>query len=301
MQAPERQTRSLLMNLFERSGFHPRSDLGQNFLIDLNLIEFLVEQADLDQRDVVLEIGAGTGGLTAFLAARAGAVISVEIDERVHALAARALTDLANVRLLHGDALRNKHHFSPDLLHAIETQVRAEPQRRLKLVANLPYSIATPVISNLVASDLPWESMLVTIQWELAERIRAKPASEHYGALSVWIQSQCDVEVLKKLGPTVFWPRPQVDSAIMRILPDPAQRGMIGDRTFFQEFVRRVFQQRRKSLRSVLAAMYREELGKSKVDDLLAPFQFKAGIRAEEIDVKTFVRLAGAMPERVNR
>src|SRR5262249_47556894 len=142
--------------------------------------------------------------------------------------------------------------------------------RRLKLVANLPYGVATPVISNLVASDLPWTAMLVTIQWELAERIRAKPASEHYGSLSVWLQSHCHVKVLKKLGPTVFWPRPQVDSAIVQLLPDHERRERIGDRSFFHDFVRRLFQQRRKFLRSVLAAMYRKQLNKAEIDERLA-------------------------------
>src|SRR5262249_21895984 len=196
--------------------------------------------------------------------------------------------------------LRNKNHFSPTVLSAVAGQLAAAPQRRLKLVANLPYCIATPVISNLVASELPWEAMLVTIQWELAERIRAQPGSYHYGALSVWLQSQCRVRVLKKLGPTVFWPRPQVDSAIVQILPASELRDQIGDRGFFHDFVRRVFQQRRKFLRSVLAGMYRKELTKLEIDERLRPFEFKEGIRADELDVPTLVKLARAMQPAAN-
>src|SRR5262249_46117637 len=172
----------------------------------------------------------GIGGLTASLASRAAAVVSVEVDHRVAALAEQVVADLSNVTLLNCDALRNKNHFSPTVLNAIEEQLAAAPQPRLKLVANLPSSITTPPISNLVATELPWEAMLVEIQWELAERIRAQPGSDHYGALSVWLQSQCRVRVLKKLGPTVFWPRPQVDSAIVQILPAPELREQIGDR-----------------------------------------------------------------------
>ncbi|MGE5195362.1 MAG: 16S rRNA (adenine(1518)-N(6)/adenine(1519)-N(6))-dimethyltransferase RsmA [Deltaproteobacteria bacterium] len=295
MRPAERQTRSMLMGLFQRNGFHPRTDLGQNFLIDMNLIEYILDQADLGSDDVVLEIGTGTGGLTAALASRAGAVVSVEVDHRVHAVASQALAHLPNVTLLNCDALRNKNHFSPAVLDALAEPLAADAQRRLKLVANLPYCIATPVISNLVASDLPWEAMVVTIQWELAERIRAKPGSEHYGALSVWLQSQCHVKVLKKLGPTVFWPRPQVDSAIVQILPDRELREQIGDRAFFHDFVRRLFQQRRKFLRSVLAGMYRRELSKTEIDERLRPFAFKEGIRADELDVPTLVKLARAM------
>jgi 16S rRNA (adenine1518-N6/adenine1519-N6)-dimethyltransferase len=295
MKQAERQTRSVLMNLFRGQGFHPRSDLGQNFLIDLNLIDYVVEQADLGRRDVVLEIGAGTGGLTTHLAGRAAAVVSVEIDHRVHALARRAVAHRSNVTLLNCDALRNKNHFSPVVLEAVRAQLAVEPDRRLKLVANLPYCVATPVISNLVATELPWEAMLVTIQWELAERIRAKPSSEHYGALSVWLQSQCDATVLKRLGPTVFWPRPQVDSAIVQLLPAPDRRRQIGDRQFFHDFVRRVFQQRRKYLRSVLVGMSRDDLTKEEIDERLLPFAFKEGIRADELDVLTLVQLAHAM------
>jgi 16S rRNA (adenine1518-N6/adenine1519-N6)-dimethyltransferase len=285
----------MLMGLFQRHGFHPRTDLGQNFLIDMNLIEYILDQADLGKDDIVLEIGAGTGGLTAALASRAGAVVSVEVDHRVHALAGQVVGHLSNVTLLNCDALRNKNHFSPAVLDALAGQLSAGGERRLKLVANLPYCVATPVISNLVASDLPWEAMVVTIQWELGERIRAKPGSEHYGALSVWLQSQCRVQLLKKLGPTVFWPRPQVDSAIVRILPDGVLREQIGDRVFFHDFIRRLFQQRRKSLRSVLVGMYRQELSKTDIDERLQPFAFKEGIRADELDVPTLVKLARAM------
>ena len=295
MKPAERQTRSMLMGLFQRNGFHPRTDLGQNFLIDMNLIDYIVDQADLGPDDVVLEIGAGTGGLTTSLASRVAAVVSVEIDHRVHAVAKQVLAHLKNVTLLNCDALENKNHFSPRVLDAVAAQLASDPRRRLKLVSNLPYCIATPVISNLVASPVSWEAMLVTIQWELAERIRAKPASEHYGALSVWIQSQCHVKVLKKLGPTVFWPRPQVDSAIVQLLPVPERREQIGERAFFHDFVRRLFQQRRKFLRSVLVGMYRQEFSKSQIDERLGPFAFKEGIRADELDVETLVQLARAI------
>jgi 16S rRNA (adenine1518-N6/adenine1519-N6)-dimethyltransferase len=299
MKPAERQTRSMLMSLFEQHGFHPRTDLGQNFLIDLNLIEFILQRAELSRDDVVLEIGAGTGGLTTALASRAGAVISVEVDHRVVALARQVVSHLANVTLLNCDALKNKNHFSQTVLDAVAAQLSVSRGRRLKLVANLPYCIATPVISNLVASEIPWESMIVTIQWELAERIRSKPSSGHYGALAVWLQSQCQVKVLKRLRPTVFWPRPQVDSAIMQILPLPGGRDQIPDRAFFHDFVRRLFQQRRKSLRSVLAGMYRRDLSKTEIDQVLEPFQFNEGFRADALDIDTIVRLAGAVRQRL--
>lgn len=289
------------MSLFEHQGIHPRTDLGQNFLIDLNLIDYVVQQADPGPNDVVLEIGAGTGGLTTFLAQTAGDVVSVEIDHRVHALAQAATAPFPNVTLLLTDALRNKHNMATIVLETIAEKLARRPGRTLKLVANLPYCIATPVISNIVASELPWSLMVVTIQWELAQRMRAQPGTDDYSALSVWLQSQCDLRVLKKLGPKVFWPRPQVDSAIVRLAPDLERRATIGDRAFFHEFIRRVFSQRRKSLRSVLVGMYRKQLEKSEVDAALAPLQLPEGTRAEQLDIATLVNLSRAMQPVVGK
>ena len=141
--------------------------------------------------------------------------------------------------------------------------------------------------------------MVVTIQLEMAERIRAKPGSEHYGALSVWIQSQCDVKVLRKLPPTVFWPRPGVDSAIIKILPAPERGRQIPNRRFFHEFLRGVFNQRRKFLRSVLANIYKSQLSKPQIDEILAPFGWKEGVRAEELDSSTLVALCEAVREKL--
>ncbi|MSR57129.1 MAG: ribosomal RNA small subunit methyltransferase A [Planctomycetaceae bacterium] len=295
MRPIERQTRSHLMSLFQHQGIHPRHDLGQNFLIDLNLLDYIVDQAQVGPQDVVLEIGSGTGGLTAFLAQSAGEVVSVEIDPRVQEFARAATSQYSNVTLLRTDALRNKNHLSEMVLATIAEKLASRPGRTLKLVANLPYCIATPVISNLVATDLPWSLMIVTIQWELAQRMRAAPGSDDYSALSVWLQSQCDLKVLKKLGPKVFWPRPQVDSAIVRVAPDPLLRESIGDRQFFHEFVRRLFSQRRKSLRSVVVGMYRKQMDKSAVDAALNPLRLPDGARAEQLDIPTLVRLSQAM------
>ncbi|HUG91113.1 MAG TPA: 16S rRNA (adenine(1518)-N(6)/adenine(1519)-N(6))-dimethyltransferase RsmA [Planctomycetaceae bacterium] len=295
MRDAQRQTRSHLMELFERHGFHPRTDLGQNFLIDLNLVEFIIRQADLGPRDVALEIGAGTGGMTTFLARQAGAVVSVEYDRNMHALAEEAVAGLENVTLLRTDALQNKNRFARPVLEALAAKLSDGAGRRLKLVANLPYSIATPVVSNLVATDLPWERMVVTIQLELAERMAAEPGSAHYGALSAWLQTQCRVTLLKRLKPTVFWPRPRVNSAIVRIVPDAAGREAITDRPFFQDFVRRLFQKRRKLMRGVLAGMYRKQLGKPEIDALLDEAGLGEQVRAEKLDPGTLRNFANRL------
>lgn len=301
MKDAARQTRSYLMELFSQHGFNPRTDLGQNFLIDLNLVEYIVDQGQLETRDVVLEIGSGTGGMTAFLSRRAGHVVSVELDRNVHRLAARALAGETNVTLLNCDALHNKNRLNETVLENVRRELAAAPGRRLKLVANLPYSVATPVISNLVASELPWSGMVVTIQWELAQRMTARPGRSHYGSLSVWLQAQCRVKILKRLSPAVFWPRPKVNSAIVRLLPDPRNRARIQDRAFLLDFVRRLFHQRRKTLRSMLVGMYRKQMPKDDVDGLLARFGAKETVRAEELTVQELVRLANLFQEHLTR
>lgn len=295
MPKSERQTRSHLMRLFQRHGFHPRTDLGQNFLIDLNIIEFVVRNAELTPNDVVLEVGAGTGGMTTFMAQQAAHVISVEVDRNMARLATEAIAPYDNVTLINRDALKNKNRFAPEVLERIDEQLAVDPQRRLKLVANLPYSIATPVITNLVATEIPWTRMVVTIQYELGLRMLAEPRTGPYGSLSVWLQSQCEVEMLRKLGPQVFWPRPKVDSAIMQILPAASLRQRIEDRPFFQDYLRRGFNFRRKFLRSVLCGMYRKDVPKSVIDETLASMGLKPSARAEELDVATHIELANRL------
>jgi 16S rRNA (adenine1518-N6/adenine1519-N6)-dimethyltransferase len=269
MYSPKRQTRSHLMDLFEQQGLHPRGDLGQNFLIDLNLLESIVTEADLGPDDVVLEVGAGTGGMTTYLAAEAGAVVSVEYDPNMYRLANEVTSHLPDMTLLNCDALKNKNQLNPLVTDAVDAYLAVDPARRLKLVANLPYHIGTPVIANLLASNYPWSRMVVTIQYELAQRLNAKPGTSDYGALSVLVQAQCDVKVVHKLPPTVFWPRPKVDSAIVRIDPNPTKAALIHDRSGLHVFLRDVFGQRRKVLAGVLAQMYKGRITRAVIDETL--------------------------------
>ncbi len=292
MNETERQTRSYLMQLFKRHGFNPRNEFGQNFLIDVNLVEYIATQARLSRKDVVLEVGTGTGGLTGFLSDKAGHVVSVEIDRNMHGLASSVLQDRDNVTLLNMDALRNKNNFADKVLETVQEKLDEEPERRLKLVANLPYNVATPIVSNLVATELSWSLMIVTIQLELGQRMAAKPGQSTYGALSVWLQSQARVRILKRVRPNVFWPRPKVMSAIVQLIPAPEWQSRIKDRPFFHDFLRRLFQQRRKLHRGVVASMYRKQLTKPEIDAILADAKIPEGERAERLKVPQLVSLA---------
>lgn len=295
-----RQTKTYLQELFARRGISPRTRYGQNFLIDLNLHQVILDTADLDTRDVVLEVGAGTGGLTVRLAESAGGVIAVEVDPRLAELASEATAELANVTLLQADVLKGKNRINPAVLEQVE-QVLTPPERsRLKLVANLPFNVATPVITNLLLLDLPLVSMTVTIQKELADRLLARPGTKDYGSLAVWIQAVARVELIRRLPPEVFWPRPKVTSALVHVVPDSKRRTRLHDPRAFHDFVRTVFLHRRKNLRGVLALAYRDSMTKADVDRFLATHGLSTDVRAEQLSVEKLIELAGDLQAALN-
>ncbi|HBO45588.1 MAG TPA: ribosomal RNA small subunit methyltransferase A [Planctomycetaceae bacterium] len=293
--AAEGRTLSSLMRRFRAAGIHPQKKLGQNFLIDLNLHELLYRTAQIEPCDVVLEVGTGTGSLTSPMAAMAAEVITIELDPTLFALAGEQLHGLPNVVMLHADILKNKNRLNPEVLELIETHLAAAPDRQFKLVANLPYNVATPIISNLLMLDVPPKSMTITIQKELGDRIVARPRTKDYGALSIWVQSQCRVEIVRVMPPSVFWPRPKVDSAIVQIELDDARRGQIADRAYFHQFVRSMFFHRRKFLRSVLVSAVKDQLDKSEVDAILERLSLRPDSRAEELDVPAMLTLCEAV------
>ncbi len=297
---PKRQTQSYLRELFARHGIAPRHRFGQNFLIDLNIHELIVDAAGVGPGDVVLEVGPGAGALTSLMAGRGAAVVAVEIDPAMARLAAEATAGMPNVRVLNADALARKNALNPDLIDGVRAGLAAGPDRKFKLVANLPYSVATPIVGNLlVHPELRPERMVVTIQKELADRMLAPPASGEYGALSVTCRALADVTLVRTLPPSVFWPRPKVDSAVVMLVPDPARRAAVGDLDWFHAVVRRVFLHRRKNLRSVLSSLYRDRWTKPEVDALLGSLGLEGGIRAEAMDVEEFITLAAALKDRL--
>lgn len=296
-----RQTVSYLTRRFEAAGMRPLTRFGQNFLIDLNLIELIASSADIDDRDLVLEIGTGTGSLTTLLAARAAHVITVEIDENLAQIAREEIDHLPNVTLRLHDALKNKNRFDPGLLEEIRSQFNRLPagRRRFKLVANLPYNVATPIISNLLRVDPVPDVMCVTIQKELAERITAAPGVKDYSALSIWIQSLAVPKIVRILPPGVFWPPPKVHSAILRIDTDPALRARISDLDFFHQKLRALYFHRRKYLRSVVQSAMKGELDRVAVDEVLQQLAYSGEDRAERLSVEQTIALIEALRQKV--
>ena len=273
-------------------GIRPATRHGQNFLIDLNLHQVIIDAAELTADDVVLEVGTGTGALTSLLAQHAAVVVTVEIDAHLFELASEELIDLPNVTMLRLDVLRNKNQFDDRVMDAVGQPLAAEPGRRLKLVANLPYNIATPVLSNLLLAPHVPHSMIATIQKELAERITASPSTKDYSALSVWIQSQCTAEIMRELPPSVFWPTPKVSSAIIRLTVDPERRSAIPDLRYLHQITKALFLHRRKFLRANVLSAMREHLDKDQVDVILAEMNFAPDTRTEQLDVSTLLALA---------
>lgn len=289
-----RQTLSYLHRLFEAYGLEAKSKLGQNFLIDLNLLDLIVRTAELDRGDAVLEVGTGTGSLTARLAELAGAVVTVEIDHSLQPVAKEIVGNRRNVQFIFGDALAKKNELNPDMLAAWDTAATQAKCPRKKLVANLPYVIATPLISNLLIARDDIERMVVMVQWEIAERMRAVPKTKDYNALSVLLQSVADVEVVRKVAPTNFHPRPKVDSAIVLIKPNAEKRARVGNVVKFREFLRDLYVHRRKNLRQALSGWPTGRKDKTEIDAKLAELGIDGTLRSEALDVEQHLRLAAA-------
>lgn len=278
-----RQTRSYLMQMLEANGLRPRRQLGQNFLIDLNLLDLIVGAANLTTEDVVLEVGAGTGGLTSRLAAIVKRVVSLEIDAGFFALAQHETRNLDNVTLIHADALSGKNKLNPVLTDAVAAALKQAERDHFHLVANLPYDVAASVIGNLLVGDLPIRSLTFTVQFEMAERFAAAPGSKDYGPLTVLINQVGRCEWVRALPPDVFWPRPKIRSAIQRIEVDPARRENLDELRRFHRFVRDLFLHRRKIMRAAIASIPGYKALKPQLDAVLAKVGIPTDSRAEAL------------------
>lgn len=234
-------------------GFRPSSSLGQNFLLDPSLHRWLADRAAPTGHDTVVEIGVGLGFLTRELAQRAGRVVGIEIDERLLSIARDELRDQRNIEWVLADALGGPGRT---LLPAVGHAARATVANggRFLVVANLPYAASGPLLAELAALDpLPSRAVLL-LQKELALRAAAGPGTADYGGLSANLQAVFTAKVLREVPPQVFRPRPRVSSAVLQLEPRPDALQPASARREFAVFVRQLFQQRRKVLRTTLAA-----------------------------------------------
>ncbi|MDD5064625.1 MAG: 16S rRNA (adenine(1518)-N(6)/adenine(1519)-N(6))-dimethyltransferase RsmA [Phycisphaerae bacterium] len=243
------QTKQQIMQLLASAGAEPNKRLGQNFLIDLNLMRLLVDSANIDNGDIVLEVGCGTGSLTQALAERAGRVIAVELDETLAEIAAGELTNAGNVEVINTDILENKNTINPNVSDAIEKARKNRPGKFL-LVSNLPYSIASPLMMNLITGSIVADAMYVTIQKEVAERMTAGPNDRHYGTLSIHMAATGDVKTERSLSPSVFWPQPQVNSAMISFVRKTEKVSRIQNMELLGEVINLFMQHRRKMVKA---------------------------------------------------
>ena len=239
------QTKQQIQALLAQAGLLPRHRFGQNFMIDQNLLRIVADAGNPSAGDVILEIGPGTGTLTEELLSRGAQVIAVEIDRDLAAMLRERFKDETRFTLIEGDALDSKHALNRELLAAIKSKDHPP-----KLIANLPYNIASPLIIELLLAGV--ELLAFTVQKEVADRFRAAAGTDAYGALSVMVQLLAKVEILRTLPPTAFWPLPKIDSALVRL----NRNDRLGSRARdFSLFLQALFSSRRKTLRKSLLQM----------------------------------------------
>lgn len=276
--------------ILRKYGIVPKKSLGQNFLVDANVLRNIVRIAGLDKEKGALEIGPGIGALTQHLAEAAGRVAAVEIDRRLLPVLEETLAPYDNVTVIHGDILKM------DLSRLFAEQFAG--MKAASVVANLPYYVTTPILMALLEADLPLEHIVVMVQKEVAERITAPPGSKAYGALSIAVQYRCEAEIAAVVPPTVFIPRPDVDSAVIRLSRLDKPRVETEDETFLFDVVRAAFAQRRKTLLNNLQARF----GKDRKEELLAALAeagLDPGRRGETLSLAEFAALGGALARRL--
>jgi 16S rRNA (adenine1518-N6/adenine1519-N6)-dimethyltransferase len=243
------QTKQQIQQLLASAGVEPNKRLGQNFLIDLNLMRLLVDNANIGNDDIVLEVGCGTGSLTQALAERAGKVIAVELDGTLAKITARELANAGNVEVINTDILENKNTINRTISDAIELARKKLPGKFL-LVSNLPYSIASPLMMNLITGPTFADAMYVTVQKEVADRMTAAPGDKHYGTLSIHMAATGDVKTERVLNPMVFWPAPQVNSAMVSFVRKAEKVGRIQNMELLGEVINLFMQHRRKMVKA---------------------------------------------------
>jgi 16S rRNA (adenine1518-N6/adenine1519-N6)-dimethyltransferase len=275
-------------DVLRRAGLAARRRHGQNFLLSPAMLDRVVEAAQLRPQDVVLEVGTGLGRLAARLAARAARVVTVEIDAGLFAIASANLSHLPNVELLHADVLESKHRLNPAVTQAVRS-VSPPATAELRVVSNLPYSAASPCLVALLEWELEPQDLCLMLQQEVARRTLASPGTPDYGPLTVFVNHWSEAEMLLTVGPGEFWPVPRVFSALVRFRRRP-HRMTTSPYPVFAETVRRLFTQRRKTLRKAARTVW----GPRAADALLGLAGVDPGLRVDRLTAEHFGRLAAA-------
>ena len=301
-------TKSMLKALFEERDIRVKKQWGQNFLIDQNLLQFIVKAAELSRNDVVLEIGTGTGSLTRLLAQNARHVFAVELDRKLFEIMEETLKDYNNVTTFNKDILKSKHHIHPMIIEAVSDYIRAAPPSEnltVKVVSNLPYYISTPVIIDLLQEVLPIKTMILMLQRDTTDRMKAQPGTRNYGVLSIMTKLFADAKVLKKLPPDVFWPVPLVDSAIVKMEVNQHRHAdRILDFQSFKNVVHAIYISRRKTLLNSLSSLC-SGLGmkneskeiRKELASILEHVAIKPKSRGEELDIEALISLSNGISE----
>lgn len=275
--------------ILQAHGLAANRRLGQNFLISTDLMDRLVEASHVGPQSVVLEVGTGLGRLTKRLARAARQVVTVEIDSGLYEVAGGRLSNLDNVRRIHSDFLESKHHISPAVTEAVRAAAGAGAVR---VVSNLPYQISSPALINMLEWEIEVREMGVMLQAEVVDRLTAEPGTSEYGPLTVFASYHAEVEEVMTLSPSAFWPQPAVSSKFLRLIvrpPDPAAGGY----ETFRQVVRRLFQNRRKTIYKGLSIGWSRQVGR----EVLARTGLEGRRRPATLNTAEFVALSDAVRE----
>lgn len=288
--SPEIGSRTRTRAIMEKYGIRTKKSFGQNFLTDLNVLKNIVDAAAISKDDNVIEIGPGIGALTEQLAQAAGEVVALEIDQDLIPVLGEVLAPYDNVKVLNQDVLQAN---LPELIK----QEFADPTRPIKVVANLPYYITSPILMNLLASPVDWAKICVMMQKEVAQRLTAKPGTKQYGALTLAIEYQMQAKIAFDVSRRVFVPSPNVDSAIVVLSPREEPLAVRPfDRSKLFGFIRGCFAHRRKSLWNNLQSVIgKDPAVKEQMQTILTALAISPQVRPEKLTLVQFINLANAL------
>jgi 16S rRNA (adenine1518-N6/adenine1519-N6)-dimethyltransferase len=271
--------------ILKKYGFTFKKSLGQNFLIDTNILHRIVDHAGITEETGAIEIGPGIGALTEQLAKRAKKVLAFEIDQRLLPILADTLSPYPNAKVIHQDVLK------ADLKGTLEQEF--ENIEDLMVVANLPYYVTTPILMKLLEEQIPVRGIVVMLQKEVADRIAAKPGTKEYGSLSIAIQYYTEAETVMIVPKTVFNPQPNVDSAVIRLLRRPKPAVEVQDEAFFFQVVRASFGQRRKTiLNNLVNNLPNGKQKKADIEQALSTAEIDPKRRGETLSIQEFGKLS---------